>query len=222
MHNRMRPGSFIQVQRSPFGHGRPFSKMELEGLLAGGQFESTRWSRALYAPPFETVTRTGTGWTVEDRVGSQGRDTVASVERLEFDNIGLAFDLTGSAGFTAQIIRGLFGKAFLGEEAYVGIGMQLFDGGTSYQDIVNLAIGTGLFEQLAGSRSNTDFCRLLWTNVVGSAPTANDIAPFVAQLDAGVFTQGSLGLLACQVPFNTESAELVALVGAGLEFVPVG
>lgn len=168
------------------------------------------------------VTRTGTGWTVEDRVGSQGRDTVAAVERLEFDNIGLAFDLSGSAGFTAQIIRGLFGKAFLGEEAYVGIGMQLFDGGTSYQDIVNLAIGTGLFEQLAGSRSNTDFCRLLWTNVVGSAPTANDIAPFVAQLNAGVFTQGSLGLLACQLELNTLSADLVGLASTGIEYTPFG
>ena len=168
------------------------------------------------------VTRTPTGWTVEDRAGSQGRDTVAAVERLEFDNIGLAFDLTGSAGFTAQIIRGLFGKAFLGEEAYVGIGMQLFDGGTSYQDIVNLAIGTGLFEQLAGSRSNTDFCRLLWTNVVGSAPTANDIAPFVAQLNAGVFTQGSLGLLACQLELNTLSADLVGLASTGIEYTPFG
>jgi SAM-dependent methyltransferase len=57
-----RASLWAQVQRSPFGHGRPFSKMELEGLLAGGQFESLRWSRALYAPPFETVTRTGTGW----------------------------------------------------------------------------------------------------------------------------------------------------------------
>lgn len=168
------------------------------------------------------VTRTATGWTVEDRLGSQGRDTVVGAERLEFDNIGLAFDLTGSAGFTAQIIRGLFGKAFLGEEAYVGIGMQLFDNGTTYQDIVNLAIGTGLFEQLAGSRSNTDFCRLLWTNVVGSAPTANDIAPFVAQLNAGVFTQGSLGLLACQLELNTLSAELVGLASTGIEYTPFG
>jgi SAM-dependent methyltransferase len=57
-----RASLWAQVQRSPFGHGRPFSKMELEGLLADGQFESTRWSRALYAPPFETVTRTGAGW----------------------------------------------------------------------------------------------------------------------------------------------------------------
>ncbi|MEO8300730.1 MAG: methyltransferase domain-containing protein [Rhizomicrobium sp.] len=57
-----RASLWAQVQRSPFGHGRPFSKMELESLLAEAQFESTRWSRALYAPPFESVTSTGTGW----------------------------------------------------------------------------------------------------------------------------------------------------------------
>jgi SAM-dependent methyltransferase len=57
-----RASLWAQVQKSPFGHGRPFSKVELEGLLAEGQFESTRWSRALYAPPFESVTSTGTGW----------------------------------------------------------------------------------------------------------------------------------------------------------------
>jgi SAM-dependent methyltransferase len=57
-----RASLWAQVQRSPFGHGRPFSKVELEGLLADGQFETTRWSRALYAPPFESITSTGTGW----------------------------------------------------------------------------------------------------------------------------------------------------------------
>jgi SAM-dependent methyltransferase len=57
-----RASLWAQVQRSPFGHGRPFSKVELESLLADGQFETTRWSRALYAPPFESVTSTGTGW----------------------------------------------------------------------------------------------------------------------------------------------------------------
>ena len=57
-----RASLWAQVQRSPFGHGRPFSRMELEGLLKDGLFEPTRWSRALYAPPFESVTRTGTGW----------------------------------------------------------------------------------------------------------------------------------------------------------------
>jgi SAM-dependent methyltransferase len=57
-----RASLWAQVQRSPFGHGRPFSKMELDGLMKEALFEPGRWSRALYAPPFETVTSSGNTW----------------------------------------------------------------------------------------------------------------------------------------------------------------
>jgi SAM-dependent methyltransferase len=57
-----RASLWAQVQKSPFGHGRPFSKMELEGLMKEALFEPGRWRRALYAPPFESVTGTGNSW----------------------------------------------------------------------------------------------------------------------------------------------------------------
>jgi SAM-dependent methyltransferase len=75
-----RASLWAQVQRSPFGHGRPFSKMELEGLLKEGMFETTRWSRALYAPPFETVTRSGIGW---EKVGSRLFSGIGGVHVVE-------------------------------------------------------------------------------------------------------------------------------------------
>ena len=75
-----RASLWAQVQRSPFGHGRPFSKMELEGLLTEGQFEATRWSRALYAPPFETVTRSGAGW---EKVGARLFSGIGGVHVVE-------------------------------------------------------------------------------------------------------------------------------------------
>jgi len=75
-----RASLWAQVQRSPFGHGRPFSKMELESLLKDGLFETTRWSRALYAPPFETVTRSGSGW---EKVGSRLFSGIGGVHVVE-------------------------------------------------------------------------------------------------------------------------------------------
>jgi SAM-dependent methyltransferase len=57
-----RASLWAQVQTSPFGHGRPFSRMELEGLMKEAQFEPGRWVRALYAPPFESVTGSGNNW----------------------------------------------------------------------------------------------------------------------------------------------------------------
>jgi SAM-dependent methyltransferase len=47
-----RASLWAQLDRSPFGHGRPFSRAELERLLREAMFEPMRWERALYAPPF--------------------------------------------------------------------------------------------------------------------------------------------------------------------------
>jgi ubiquinone/menaquinone biosynthesis C-methylase UbiE len=44
-----RASLWAQVQRSPFGHGRPFSKMELEGLLAAGSLNHPLVARAVCA-----------------------------------------------------------------------------------------------------------------------------------------------------------------------------
>ena len=75
-----RASLWAQVQRSPFGHGRPFSRIELESLLKDALFEPGRWSRALYAPPFETVTRSGTGW---EKVGPRLFSGVGGVHVVE-------------------------------------------------------------------------------------------------------------------------------------------
>lgn len=75
-----RASLWAQVQKSPFGHGRPFSRMELEALLKDALFEPGRWRRALYAPPFETVTRSGAGW---EKVGSRLFSGIGGVHVVE-------------------------------------------------------------------------------------------------------------------------------------------
>ena len=75
-----RASLWAQVQVSPFGHGRPFSRMELESLLKDALFEPGRWARALYAPPFETVTRSGAGW---EKVGAKLFPGIGGVHVVE-------------------------------------------------------------------------------------------------------------------------------------------
>jgi SAM-dependent methyltransferase len=75
-----RASLWAQVQVSPFGHGRPFSRMELESLLKDALFEPGRWARALYAPPFQTVTRNGAGW---ERLGAKLFPGIGGVHVVE-------------------------------------------------------------------------------------------------------------------------------------------
>jgi SAM-dependent methyltransferase len=59
-----RASLWSQLERSPFGHGRPFSRGELGRTLREALFEPGRWAHALYAPPLKsrTLVQSGVGW----------------------------------------------------------------------------------------------------------------------------------------------------------------
>ena len=47
-----RHGLWADAEVSPFGHGRPFSRRQLEALVREADLEPMGWTRALYLPPF--------------------------------------------------------------------------------------------------------------------------------------------------------------------------
>ena len=59
-----RASLWAQLDSTPFGQGRPFSRGELDRLLREALFEPQGWAGALYAPPLGTrfLTRDGRGW----------------------------------------------------------------------------------------------------------------------------------------------------------------
>jgi EamA domain-containing membrane protein RarD len=62
--------------------------------------------------------------------------------------------------------------------------------------------------------------RLLYTNVVGVAPTDAQTADFVTLLNSGVFTQVSLTTFAADHALNMANVGLTGLAQDGLEFLP--
>jgi Ca2+-binding RTX toxin-like protein len=189
-----------------------------DDLIDGG----TGIDTAVFSGPRSayTLATTPFGWSV--RSTAEGRDNLVAMERLSFADRSLALDLGGHAGSVAQIIRALFGPSFLANRDFVGIGLQLFDGDTSYAEVVRLALGTDLFAQLAGGRSNEAFVNHVYRNVVGVLPSAGERSEYTGLIGSGAFTQASLAELACLVPLNTASVELVGLAATGIEFNPQG
>jgi len=59
-----RASLWAQLERTPFGHGRPFSRTELDQLLRGAMFVPEHWQQALYAPPITSrmLIGSGMGW----------------------------------------------------------------------------------------------------------------------------------------------------------------
>jgi SAM-dependent methyltransferase len=52
-----RHGLWTEAESSPFGHGRPFSRPQLDELLREADLVPAGWTRALYAPPFGWAAR---------------------------------------------------------------------------------------------------------------------------------------------------------------------
>ena len=52
-----RNGLWSNAEGTPFGHGRPFTRGQLEALLREAGLEPTGYTRALYAPPFTWTAR---------------------------------------------------------------------------------------------------------------------------------------------------------------------
>jgi SAM-dependent methyltransferase len=48
-----RRGVWARVDTTPFGHGRPYSRGQLERLLTDSLFTPIEWSNALYMPPLD-------------------------------------------------------------------------------------------------------------------------------------------------------------------------
>ena len=57
-----RRGLWSRAEHTPFGHGRPYTRMQLELLLREAELEPTAWSRALFTPPVAFLARWPEPW----------------------------------------------------------------------------------------------------------------------------------------------------------------
>ena len=181
-------------------------------LIDGGLGTDT----VVYSGPLEqyTVNKSGNRYIVSEPTGSDDTDYLTNIERLKFSDKSIALDLDGNAGTTAKILGAVFGKESVLNKNYVGIGLSFLDAGWTYDNLAGLALDA------AGAKSNDQVVSLLWTNVIGTKPTAADKQPFITLLENGM-TAGALAYLAADTSFNTTNINLVGLAQTGIEYIPV-
>jgi serralysin len=161
-----------------------------------------------------TITKGAGSYTVAANTGTEGTDTLTHVERLHFGDTNVAMDLSGNAGTTAKILAAVFGPASVSFREYVGIGLSYLDAGVSYADLIQGAMNVALG---SSTPSNTAVVNLLYTNIVGTAPSAFDLQMFVGLLDSQVLTQSALAIIAADSQVNQANINLTGLTG--IEFI---
>jgi len=80
-----RRGLWARAESTPFGHGQPYTKGQLVGLLEDSMFQPTASARALYAPPIDwrLVTSAGEAWERTGRFAWGGFGGILMVEAIK-------------------------------------------------------------------------------------------------------------------------------------------
>ncbi len=150
--------------------------------------------------------------------GPDGTDTLTGIERFQFSDKKLAFDLgvNAAAGNTVRVIGAAFDAPTIQQHPdYVGIGLNLFDSGQSMLAVCQLVIGA------MGNPTNVAFVNTVYQNVVGVLPSAGERDFYVGLLQGsgGSMTQAALLVLAANADVNAVNINLVGLQQTGVEFV---
>ncbi len=75
-----RGGMWARAEATPFGHGRPFTRGQLERLVRAAGLEPTAWSQTLYVPPWTPLLGMADGF---EQIGRRIAPGAAGVILLE-------------------------------------------------------------------------------------------------------------------------------------------
>ncbi len=161
-----------------------------------------------------TVRKSGSSLQVS--TAADHTDSLTGVERLQFNEISLAFDLGGNAGTAARVLGAVFGRQSVANESWVGIVLDLLDDGIGTETLMQAALDVRL-----GIRANpAAVVDLLYFNLAGFLPSTADRNALVQLINNHTFTPATLGIAAAQTELNAVNIGLAGLYDNGLEYLP--
>jgi len=179
-------------------------------------------------PGVDTVTYTGnqaeyvvkpdvSGIEVSSANFSEGADWLLNIERLQFKDKGLAFDLDGNAGVAAKTLGLVFGSDAVALPNYVGICLDLLERQNYTQNLLmKAALNVRLGADASDPSKVVDF---LFVQLTGAVPNAQDKASFVNLIVNQTYSIESLAVAASELSLNPAAPTLVGLATTGLPYL---
>jgi Ca2+-binding RTX toxin-like protein len=176
---------------------------------AGNDIAFFSGTRASY-----TITTTATGYTVTDKRGIDGMDTITNVERLQFTDTSVAFDTAGKAGEAFRLYQAAFNRA--PDQSGLGFQVNVLDKGASLAAVANNFIASPEFRTTYGSLNDTQFVTQLYANVLHRAPDAGGLAFHTGNLANSTNTRADVLVGFSESPEN--QAALIGTISAGMVY----
>jgi subtilisin-like proprotein convertase family protein len=166
-----------------------------------------------------TITKTATGFTITDKTGLDGTDQLTGVQRLQFADTAVGFDVGGHGGQAFRIFQAAFNRA--PDKAGLGYWMNALDHGASLLDVTNGFIQSAEFKALYGANpTNADLVNKYYANILHRAPDQAGADYWTKLLDQHVVTNGDVLMNISESAEN--QAALVGVLQNGFEYTPYG
>jgi serralysin len=164
-----------------------------------------------------TVTTTATAYTVTDKAGAGGLDTLSGIERLQFADISLALDADGAGGQLFRLYHAAFNRA--PDASGYGYWISRMDHGVSLNTVAEQFISSKEFSDQSGGHANIQsLLGALIHNVYQRDASQEEIDYWTGALDRHDNT------LAGMITFFSESpqhqASLVGVLQNGVSYLP--
>lgn len=164
-----------------------------------------------------TVKPEGAGFTVTDKAGSGGTDTLLNAERIQFRDGIVAIDLDGSAGQLYRLYKAVFGRE--PDAAGLGYWIATMDKGMTSDSVAKLFMTSAEFATQYGTQPDaTKLITTLYKNVLHREPDAGGFAWWRGMLDEGKISASDALLGFSESPENR--AQVIGEIQNGIAFTP--
>ena len=157
-----------------------------------------------------------TGIEVGSANNSEGSDWLLGIERLQFKDKGLAFDVEGHAGIAAKTLGLVFGQEAVNVPKYMGICLDYLD---NKQMSAAQLMHEALAVRLGADAQNTEkLVSFLYERLTGSVPIQSEKDKYVSWITSGAYTAETLAVFASELSLNLVVTQLTGMSTTGIAF----
>ncbi|HWS23841.1 MAG TPA: DUF4214 domain-containing protein, partial [Anaerolineales bacterium] len=152
-----------------------------------------------------TITTANGVTTVKDNTKADGVDAMVDIDRIQFSDKTVAFDLDGNAGQVYRLYQAAFDR--VPDQGGLGYWINEIDRGMGLSQVATGFIDSAEFKALYGNNpSNAEFVTLLYDNVLHRTPDAGGYSYWMEQLSSGMTRENVL------IGFSESTENKVALM----------
>jgi hypothetical protein len=165
-----------------------------------------------------TISKTASGYSVIDKTGAEGSDTLLHIERVQFADKTMALDIDGVAGQAYRLYQAAFDR--MPDSAGLGYWIAAMDKGASLSSVASSFVHSAEFTALFGTAPTHDaLVTGFYHNVLHREPEQAGKDYWVHVLDGGADAAAVLASFS-ESPEN--QAALVSIIGNGFTYTPFG